>query len=383
MSLMLPAPPAHARSLTEVMPRLWASVGGPAPESGSQQLPPVPSAIAVVVDGLGAANLAARAGHARFLREAMAKRDTALSVFPSTTASALTSLMTGAPPGRHGIVGYRVRVPGTAVLSNQLTGWETDGLDPATWQRAETLFERASRDGHACFVVSREDYRSSGFTRAAFRGSRFLVAGSFADRLSLALETARAHPGSLTYVYTPDLDALGHRAGWESDAWVAALEQVDAAARDFSRDAAAQGIGALLTADHGMVDVPRHGHVLLADGDPILDGVAALAGEPRMLHVYAEPGEAEQVAHRWRASEESRSWVLTRAEAISAGILGAVDPDVMPRLGDVLVAARARIAYYDDRLPDKGPQKMVGQHGSLTLDERLVPLIRLGAYATH
>ena len=51
------------------------------------------------------------------------------------------------------------------------------------------------------------------------------------------------------------------------------------------------------------------------------------------------------------------------------------------RIGDVLVAARAAIAYYDDRLADKKSQRMIGQHGSLTDQERIVPLIRLGAFA--
>ncbi len=57
-----------------------------------------------------------------------------------------------------------------------------------------------------------------------------------------------------------------------------------------------------------------------------------------------------------------------------------MDADLLPRIGDVLIAARAAIAYYDDRLADKKAQRMVGQHGSLTDQERIVPLIRLGAF---
>ena len=55
---------------------------------------------------------------------------------------------------------------------------------------------------------------------------------------------------------------------------------------------------------------------------------------------------------------------------------------MLARIGDVLVAARSGIAYYDDRLADKGAQKMIGQHGAPTHDERIVPLIRLGAFAS-
>ena len=79
--------------------------------------------------------------------------------------------------------------------------------------------------------------------------------------------------------------------------------------------------------------------------------------------------------------EAARAWVMTRDEAIGAGLFGVVDDEVRPRIGDVLVAARGRTAYYDDREADKRPQKMVGQHGSLTDEERTVPLLRLGAFA--
>ena len=72
---------------------------------------------------------------------------------------------------------------------------------------------------------------------------------------------------------------------------------------------------------------------------------------------------------------------MTRDEAIDAGLFGPVAEAVRERIGDVVVAARSAVAYYDDRLTDKGPQKMVGQHGSLTAEERVVPLLRLGAFA--
>ena len=101
-----------------------------------------------------------------------------------------------------------------------------------------------------------------------------------------------------------------------------------------------------------------------------------------MLHLYAEPGRADAVLARWRAAESSRSWVFSRDELDGVGPRSARwTPKSRERIGDVLVAARAGIAYYDDRLADKAPQKMVGQHGSLTDEERIVPLIRLGAFA--
>ena len=51
---------------------------------------------------------------------------------PSTTATSLTSLGTGLPPGAHGLVGFTSRVPGTDQLLNALL-WDKD-VDPLEWQ---------------------------------------------------------------------------------------------------------------------------------------------------------------------------------------------------------------------------------------------------------
>ncbi|TDN92888.1 alkaline phosphatase family protein [Microbacterium sp. BK668] len=375
MSLSLPAEPPRARSLPRVVPEVLSALDG-----GGDWFAPVTSAVLFVVDGLGARNLGARSGHARFLAEAGGKKDVARSVFPSTTAAALTSLMTGVDPGEHGLLGYRVRIPGTDLAPNQLKGWETDGLDPYSWQRAQPLLEREAERGRPCFVVSRPKFAESGFTTAILRGGEFVPAKTAAEGAEAAAELAARHPGALVYLYAPELDGIGHQRGWESDEWAAGLETVDAAARALA-GALPRGVGAVFTADHGMIDVPRHRHLLLTERDGLVDGVRIIGGEPRMLHLYAEPGCEASVLRAWCESESGRSWVLSRDEAVEAGVFGVVAPDVRERIGDVVVAARAAVAYYDDRLEDKGPQNMVGQHGSLTDEERTVPLIRLGAFA--
>ena len=62
---------------------------------------------------------------------------------PSTTATSLTSLGTGLPPGAHGLVGFTSRVPGTGKLLNALM-WDKD-VDPLEWQPHDTAFTRLRR----------------------------------------------------------------------------------------------------------------------------------------------------------------------------------------------------------------------------------------------
>ncbi|MGO1770059.1 MAG: alkaline phosphatase family protein [Microbacterium sp.] len=375
MSSIVSAGPAHARNLAGVAPEILASLTGE-----QTWLPPARSAVLFVIDGLGAIQLRQHAGHARFLARAMARKDVARTVVPSTTAAALSTLLTGTEPGRHGLVGYRVMDPRRGRVAGQIDGFEKDGLDPDDWQREDTAFERAAALGLAPYAVSRERYRSKGLTRAIMRGAAFIAEEEPAQRVRVALSLADRSDGAVVYCYLPELDQAGHRHGVDSDVWRGVLEDVDGAMAP-AGDAPA-GVGALVTADHGMIDVPPHRHVLLREGDPRLTGVRALGGEPRFLHVYAEDGvDADELADTWRAESGETAIVETGEAAIASGVFGDVAPHVRERIGDVLVAARGLWAFYDDRLANKQPQRMVGQHGSVTPEEMTVPLIRLGAYA--
>lgn len=349
--------------------------------SAGEWLPPARSALVLVLDGVGALQLRERAGHARFLAEAVRPAAArARTTFPSTTAAALTSLLTGTDPGTHGIFGYRTLVPETGAVVNQLRGWE-EGLLPAGWQQALGVLTARAARAEPSFVVSKDEYAHTGFSEATTGTASFVGVADLDERIDRGATLARSTPGSLVYLYVPELDALGHRHGIDSERWITMLERVDSAVARLSRHAGGE-IGVLVTADHGMVDVAAHQQIVIHPGDPRWTGVAHVAGEPRMLHLYADhPDNAAAVYERWTQSESERAWVFTREDAIRRGLFGVVSPHLTPRIGDVLVAARSRVAYYDGREKDTSPQRMVGQHGSLTLDETLVPLVRLGAYA--
>src|SRR5699024_4477334 len=135
----------------------------------------------------------------------------------------------------------------------------------------------------------------------------------------------------------------------------------------------------LVTADHGMVDVPERAQIVVPA--ELLAGVRAVAGEPRCLQLHLDDvAEADAVAEAWRGAYGSRAWVASRGEAIAADWFGPVDDAVGPRIGDVLVAARKDHAFYVDA--DDTARRMVGQHGSLTPAETAIPLLRFGAFGT-
>ena len=76
----------------------------------------------------------------------------------------------------------------------------------------------------------------------------------------------------------------------------------------------------------------------------------------------------------WREQLGSRATVLSRAEAIEAGWFGHVTSRVEPRIGDVVAACTGTTAI---TRPAAEPvlSELTGQHGSLTEDELLIPLL--------
>lgn len=384
---MLPAAPPLPRAggkrrfgLEGVMPRVLAAITG---SSGHEPFAPVDRAVVVVVDGLGTQPLAARSGHARTLAPRVSKATTIHAGFPTTTASSLATLTTGSLPGRHGLVGYSVFDSANDRVVNQLSGWD-DCLDPFTWQRMPTVFEGAVEAGVPAFVVAHGRYRNSGFTHAVLRGATFHAAASIEDRVTATRDILDANDRALVYLYIPELDQAGHAEGAASTAWTDALERADQAIGDATRSLRRRE-GLVVTADHGMLDIPEHAHVLFDQEPGLIDGVRWIAGEPRCLQLHIEPdlaaAERSALVTRWRDAESTRAWVATRDEAIEAGWFGpGVDDAVRPRIGDLIVAARTSIAYYDSRVTARSGRSMIGQHGSLSPAETSIPLIGFGAW---
>lgn len=378
----LPAAPGYGRStVAEVFTSAAAALGldsTSGPFNNALGFPAASRVCVVVVDGLGSTLLKKRGGHAPFLRRHLESARTIGSAFPSTTAASLGSLGTGLSPGQHGLVGYDVLDPDQGKVVNMLGGWDA-GVDPLRWQPYPSVFEQAA-DQIPVVSVSLPKFADSAMTRATLRGGSYVAAGTLQARVRTAHEQLAAAGRSLVYLYLNELDKAGHRYGCGSAEWGNQLEDVDAAIKTLAARVPPDTL-LLLTADHGMVDVEEAHRYDFSTEPALIDGVAHTAGEPRMLHLYLEPDLSAQGRERllkaWRDAYGQSAWIFTRDQAVAAGLFGQVDRRVLPRIGDLLVAAREPIALYDRRRTAASAMEVVGQHGSLTRAERDVPLLTL------
>ena len=374
-----PTAPAYGRgALSDLMPAVLASLGVPG-ERDVLGLPATERAVVLLVDGLGAELLRRHADLAPFLSSLSEKPLT--TGFPATTVTSLSSFGTGLPPGEHGLPGYTSWVEEVGATVGWL-GWTPadsgqdlrDRLVPEQVQPRATVFERAQAAGVEVTVAAPAMFEGSGLTRAVLRGGSYRGSFSPGDTVAQAAHGSRRGSRSLVYCYTPELDLTGHVRGVDSDAWRSQLSLVDRLAEEL---AARLPHGTVLhvTADHGMVDVPGEAKVDADATAALRQGVRAIAGEPRARHVHAEPGQEAAVLARWREELGDRMWVGSRADALALGLFGAaVDPPALRRIGDVVAVSTGATAVVQWQREARF-SALVGQHGALTDDERLVPLL--------
>ena len=372
----VPLPRYGSGSLADLVPALLASMGTPGFTDVLGLQPAVASCV-LLVDGLGAELLRAHSLDAPVLCAGL-QRDLTTG-FPSTTAASIASIGTGRPPGEHGIVGYTVAIPGAGSLLNSLK-WDPS-VDPREWQPKATAFEIAAAAGVEVLQIGKRMFKDGGLDRSALRGARFVGADTFGEvaassRAALADFASRRQPG-LVYAYVADLDWTGHGHGVNSQAWQLQLQFIDQLVEQI-RSRLPAGVTFYVTGDHGMVDVPAQRRIDVDIDESLRDGVALLGGEARARYLYVRDGALDDVLATWGARFGGEAVVCTRDEAIDAGWFGRVSDLARPRIGDVIVAAMSDLALVaTHHQPNEA--KLIGQHGSLTPAEQLVPLVSFGA----
>jgi hypothetical protein len=319
--------------------------------------------VLLVLDGLGWSML--QAHREKLPTLAALEGGVVTSVVPSTTAAGLTSITTGATPGEHGLVGYRIGIGG-AVLN--VLKWRSDGdkksvPDPVETQPVPPFL------GKPVQVVSRGEFDETKFTTAHLRGSQLW--GWRTTAVLVEHVRRRVADGeAFVHVYYDGIDKVAHEFGLRDGFLDAELAFVDRLVAELL-DALDGDTALVVTADHGQVHVGSEGVHTLGDLDPL---ISAYAGESRFRSLYARSGAAAELADAARERYGDLAWVFTRDELFDDGWFGPAPRDVVrSRIGDVVLAAREAAAFADPN--SKREAKLVGCHGSVTADEMYVPLL--------
>ncbi len=332
-----------------------------------------------VLDGLGARHLA-RAGTALASRQ----RASITSTFPSTTATAITTFMTGLAPQAHGLTGwhmyfrelgavlavlpFRPRHGGPSLAA-------AGGVTPAKLLGNAPFADRIDGLPH---VVSPTAIVDSCFNTAHSGRARRIGHGGLEGMFGAVRDVVRSGAGrQYVYAYYSEMDTLAHAHGIASAQVAVELARVDAAFGRFLDEVAGSDTLVIATGDHGFVDT-RADTIVDLDHHPELAATLAvpLCGEPRVAYCYVKQG-AHAAFERYVATRLSHCATLARSnDLIADGWFGPgpAHPRLADRVGDYTLLMKDGWAVRD-HVPGERRHVQIGVHGGTSEDEMLVPLI--------
>jgi len=308
------------------------------------------------------------------------------SVFPATTATALTTLSTGLTPQEHGMVGYRLYLKEISAITNMvrlsfLGNSKGDsaieaGIDLRTFLGAPTLYERLRRLGVETHVVLSRHIASSGLSSLLYDGNAQLhPVVTLSDMLVVTRQILRRGTARVFIsLYWGATDAIAHKYGPWTEEFVAELRAVDAA---ISREleGKTEEMLFIISSDHGFVQMAKPDYRQVSDEPELArDLLLPPVGEPRASYLFVREGRKQAVINAIEDRFGGGLVCLDAGSALDAGLLGqgAIKPEVVDRIGDLLVVSTGRAAIHH---PYKDAAMLKGMHGGLTAHEMLVPFI--------
>ena len=363
-----PIAPAYGNGcITDLMPALYSASNSAETSSSAERLPARfgdGPRVLLVLDGLGSEQLD---DHAE-LMPTIASFDGGpiTTVAPSTTAAALSSITTSLPPGEHGLVGYRMVVDDEVFnclrWGSKARPDSRKTVPPTMLQPYEPFL------GNSLSLVTKAEFRRSGFTEAHLRGGRLTGYRTTAVLVHEVSRLVRSGEQAV-YAYYDGVDKVAHEYGLGSE-YKAELGFVDRLVADIM-EALPSGTTLMVTADHGQVDC---GHSLVPIHPDVLATTELMSGEARFRWLHAANGAADGLLDSATEHHGHHAWVYSLEQMLEARWFGHnVSAEVQSRLGDVALLPFEPIGFDDPG--DTGPMDLIGRHGSLTSAEMYVPCL--------
>ena len=329
-----------------------------------------------IIDGLGDGYLQRRGAGGELARR---RRGAITSVFPPTTAAAITTSYTGCTPLEHGLTGWYTYFGAAGCVSAALPFRSRGDQLPLT-ERGVTagrifvqqpLFQDLPVRS---IVVTDNAIIGSDYNVRHCEGAQRRAYGTL-DELVSQVEGAvkSGNDRKFIYAYWPQYDTISHRFGSESTAAARELEQVDAAFGALLARLAGSDTLVIATADHGFIDSAPQESLELP---PFLASrlKLPLCGERRVAYCYVHSEkEFIEAARQWLGE---RADVLPSRELLDAGWFGpgAPHPSFAERIGDVALVMRGKYTI-KDWTPGEPRYLHIGNHGGTSADEMMIPLI--------
>lgn len=303
-----------------------------------------------------------------------------MATCPSTTACALTTVATASFPNQHGVCGWFTYLPElltTAVVlpfKERFSGQPLveRGIRPQDVLRLPPILPRMA---HRALTVTPSNIANTTYNFFCRGGTAGVGYDTIPRAIDRIIEEVRSANGpTYTHLYLPEIDTICHHLGVDHPEVVPKVMAID---REIGRlaEAVAGRAKLVLSADHGLIDVPRDDQLFLFPGDPLLELLMVPpTGDARMpvFHVYQEAREEFSQQFTTRFGDRMHLVATDDAERSELFGPGAFSEHARPHFGDFIAFPfrPGTLAYSDKPVSNV----FLAVHAGLSPQEMWVPL---------
>jgi Type I phosphodiesterase / nucleotide pyrophosphatase len=319
------------------------------------------------------------------------------SVFPSTTAAALTTLSTGLTPQEHGLPEWYVYMDeiGEVIVSLPFTrpgefGRDTlvGKLSPRALFDGRTIFHRLGGEGVRCVSLTNRALAHTVYSTLSRSGSAVTPYSSGSDlSVSLRRLVERARGPSFFYAYWSMVDNIEHAYGPNTDEAEVEASLISHALQEGFLSKLDRGVAkktlVLVTADHGQLNVVPEETLYMNRFTKLVRSLSLSPsgrtippwGSARDAYMRVDEAKLDEAKSYLEKKLEGIATVLRTEEAVRGGLFGINRPTrkFLRRVGNLMVLPHGtNTVWYRYWKGDALPVR--GHHGGLMKDEMTIPL---------
>jgi len=305
------------------------------------------------------------------------------SVFPPTTASAITTFITGLAPMQHAITGWTMLIKEIGVVSKILPFVPEYGGGRLSEQGVEAksivqMQSLASKLNVKCYNIIDSFIIKSDFNKSVSQKLNNMpyknLNGFFSNTIKAVKNNNKR---KFVYAYWPDFDNFSHEFGNNSKQAEKHFWLLDRKFKRFIAKLKGTDSTIIVTADHGFIDVPKKKIVWL-DNHPKLKECLTLplCGESRVVYCYVHPRKTRQFENYVKTKLKKYCWMIKAEDAVKKGYFGLFEPNknLFDRIGDYILVMKENYVI-KDLMIHKKPRQFIGFHAGVSKEEMIVPLI--------
>lgn len=344
----------------------------------SSELSKSKNIVLLVIDGLGYEHLMKHKKDTVFDRYKINK---IISVFPATTATAITTFCTGVTPQQHAITGWHMYLKELGLISTILPFVQKDTdapleriIEPEKIFNQKSFSEKIKAQS---FVVTDKKFVNSIYTLANSKKAKIV---SYDKKLSDYFKQIEKVIKSndrkkYIYAYWHKFDGICHKYGVKSKNAFNHLKKISKKLDGFLDSV--KDTTVIITSDHGFIDTAKSKVINLADYPKLTETLMlSVSGEGRFVYCYVYQSRRKDFENYIKKHFKNICSIHKSEELIKKNYFGLFKPNekLLGRIGDYVLITKDNYIIKDLAKGEK-LRFDIGNHGGVSKEEMFVPLV--------